>query len=86
MDGVVKWFSEDKGYGFITDRNNKDYYFHVSDIKGALLPEKGQNVHFNTESTPKGYRAKTLFSQRTMPHPIIVWISARTAIRRSYQE
>lgn len=60
MDGVVKWFSEEKGYGFITDKNNKDYYFHVSDVKGALLPEKGQIVYFDAETTQKGYRAKNI--------------------------
>ncbi|EBI3671164.1 cold shock domain-containing protein [Salmonella enterica subsp. enterica] len=60
MDGVVKWFSEEKGYGFITDKNNKDYYFHVSDVKGALLPEKGCNIHFDVEKTSKGYRAKNI--------------------------
>ncbi|EAB5862618.1 cold shock domain-containing protein [Salmonella enterica] len=60
MDGVVKWFSEEKGYGFITDKNNKDYYFHVSDVKGALLPENGQDVHFDSETTQKGYRAKNI--------------------------
>lgn len=60
MDGVVKWFSEEKGYGFITDKNNKDYYFHVSDVKGALLPEKGQIAYFDAEVTQKGYRAKNI--------------------------
>lgn len=60
MDGVIKWFSEEKGYGFITDTNNKDYYFHVSDIRGILLPEKGNNVHFETETSPKGVRARKI--------------------------
>ncbi len=60
MDGVVKWFSEEKGYGFITDKNNKDYYFHVSDVKGASLPENGQDVYFDSEMTQKGYRAKNI--------------------------
>lgn len=60
MDGVVKWFSEEKGYGFITDKNNKDYYFHVSDVKGASLPENGQDVYFDSETTQKGYRAKNI--------------------------
>ncbi|VEA03536.1 cold shock protein [Salmonella enterica subsp. enterica serovar Sanjuan] len=60
MDGVVKWFSEEKGYGFITDKNNKDHYFHVSDVKGALLPRKGQDVYFDAETTQKGYRAKNI--------------------------
>lgn len=60
MDGVVKWFSEEKGYGFITDKNNKDYYFHVSDIKGASLPKNGQDVYFDSETTQKGYKAKNI--------------------------
>lgn len=60
MDGVVKWFSEEKGYGFITDKNNKYYYFHVSDVKGALLPENGQSIHFDVETTKKGYKAKNI--------------------------
>lgn len=49
MDGVVKWFSVEQGYGFITDGNNKDYYFHVSDVKGVLLPKIGHNVSFDAE-------------------------------------
>lgn len=86
MEGVIKWFSEEKGYGFITAANNIDYYFHVSDIKGSLLPEKGQNAHFNAESTSKGHRAKTLLLQRVILHQIIVWIFAKTVIKKSFQE
>ncbi|WP_135410398.1 cold shock domain-containing protein [Escherichia sp. E4385] len=65
MEGVIKWFSEEKGYGFITDKNNKDYYFHVSDINGALLPEKGNNVSFDIEISLKGERArKVIITQK----------------------
>lgn len=60
MDGVVKWFSEDKGYGFITDKNNEDYYFHVSDVKGVLLPVKGQQIYFDAKRTSRGNRAKNI--------------------------
>lgn len=60
MDGVVKWFSEEKGYGFITDENNKDHYFHVSDVKGALLPEQGNVIIFDVKITAKGSRAKNI--------------------------
>lgn len=60
MDGIVKWFSEEKGYGFITDKYNNDYYFHVSDVKGASLPEKTQSVNFDAETTLKGRRAKNI--------------------------
>ncbi|VTP17366.1 Cold shock-like protein [Phytobacter ursingii] len=49
MDGIVKWFSEEQGYGFITDKDNNDYYFHVTNVKGASLPKKGQIVYFDIE-------------------------------------
>lgn len=69
MDGVIKWFSEDKGYGFITDKYNKDYYFHVSDVKGASLPVKAQDVHFDVETTPKGHRAKNIILTKKNASP-----------------
>ena len=50
MDGVIKWFSEEQGYGFITDKNNNDYYFHVTNVKGALLPKNGHSVHFDIKN------------------------------------
>ncbi|WP_233679370.1 cold shock domain-containing protein [Klebsiella oxytoca] len=49
MDGVVKWFSEEQGYGFITDKDNNDYYFHISNVKGTVIPKNSQNVFFDVE-------------------------------------
>ncbi|EHT14894.1 TPA: cold shock domain-containing protein [Raoultella ornithinolytica] len=49
MDGVVKWFSEEQGYGFITDKDNNDYYFHISNVKGTVIPKNSQNVFFDIE-------------------------------------
>ncbi|EPO8269347.1 cold shock domain-containing protein [Raoultella planticola] len=49
MDGIVKWFSEEQGYGFITDKANNDYYFHISNVKGTLIPKNGQYVYFDIE-------------------------------------
>lgn len=46
--GIVKWFNEEKGYGYITNNENKDLYFGVKDIIGAELPERGDIVSFNT--------------------------------------
>ena len=34
MNGKVKWFSPDKGYGFVTGEDTKDYFVHFSEIKG----------------------------------------------------
>ncbi|WP_338667961.1 cold shock domain-containing protein [Pseudodesulfovibrio methanolicus] len=45
LKGKVKWFSNEKGYGFITC-NNDDYYFNVKAIRGAELPPNGSAVSF----------------------------------------
>lgn len=58
--GTVKWFSNDKGYGFITDINNVDYYFSVREIIGATLPANGAKVNFQPIETPKGKQAKAI--------------------------
>ncbi len=44
--GIVKWFSEEKGYGYITDKSSNDLYFGVKDIIGAELPSNGDKVKF----------------------------------------
>jgi CspA family cold shock protein len=55
--GTVKWFSDDKGYGFITpDDAGKDLFVHHSAIAGSgfrSLPE-GAKVSYETEQGPKG--------------------------------
>lgn len=45
-NGIVKWFSADRGYGYITNNENKDLYFGVKDIIGAELPENGDKVSY----------------------------------------
>lgn len=44
--GQVKWFSQERGYGYITNNEKKDLYFGVKDIEGAELPENGDIVFF----------------------------------------
>jgi CspA family cold shock protein len=57
--GVVKWFNNSKGYGFITPENGSDVFVHHSAIQGEGYKslEEGQQVEFNIEKGPKGEQA-----------------------------
>ncbi|MGK5094504.1 cold-shock protein [Deltaproteobacteria bacterium TL4] len=53
QQGKVKWFSTQKGYGFIQQENGQDLFVHHSEIKGKHL-EEGNNVHFEIGQGRKG--------------------------------
>ena len=57
--GKVKWFSNQKGYGFITPENGKDVFVHFSAIQGDGYKtlEEGVEVEFEIENGPKGEQA-----------------------------
>lgn len=59
LNGNVKWFSNDKGYGFIHVPNRDDYYFHVSEVNGAELPGNGDSVSFKPGIGKNGKPAAT---------------------------
>ena len=60
--GKVKWFSNQKGYGFITPESGKDVFVHHSVIQGDGYKslEEGQEVEFDIEQGPKGEQAKNV--------------------------
>ncbi|MGC9521311.1 MAG: cold shock domain-containing protein [Anaerolineae bacterium] len=57
--GIVKWFSVEKGYGFIQRNRGKDLFVHESDIRGRGIRvlHEGQVVEFSVESTTRGPKA-----------------------------
>jgi CspA family cold shock protein len=57
--GTVKWFNDQKGFGFISAEDGKDYFVHFSGIisEGHKSLEEGAKVEFEIESTDKGPRA-----------------------------
>ena len=60
MKGVVKWFNNQKGYGFITPENSdKDVFVHFSSISGDGYKslKEGEQVQFDIKDGPKGEQA-----------------------------
>ena len=61
LTGTVKWFSDEKGYGFITpEGGGKDLFVHHSAIhaEGFRSLQKGARVEFTIGSGPKGPNAQ----------------------------
>lgn len=58
--GTVKWFNDDKGFGFITpDEGDKDLFVHHTGISGDGFKSlsEGQKVEFDEEPGDKGPKA-----------------------------
>ena len=59
VKGKVKWFSNQKGYGFIVPESGPDVFVHHTAIQGEGYKtlQEGQDVEFEIESGPKGSHA-----------------------------
>ncbi|MCC5908911.1 MAG: cold-shock protein [Clostridiaceae bacterium] len=62
MNGTVKWFNAEKGFGFITGEDGKDVFAHFSQINsdGYKSLEEGQKVSFNVVEGAKGPQAESI--------------------------
>jgi len=58
-EGVVKWFNEKKGYGFIKKDDGQDIFVHYSAISGSGFKslQEGESVEFEVVQGPKGLQA-----------------------------
>lgn len=59
MKGTVKWFNNQKGYGFISDEEGKDVFVHYSGLtmEGFKSLDEGQEVEFDVVDGAKGPQA-----------------------------
>ncbi len=60
--GTVKWFSDQKGFGFITQQGGADVFVHYSAITmdGFKTLKEGDQVQFEVAEGPKGLQATTV--------------------------
>ncbi len=60
--GKVKWFNDQKGFGFITGESGQDIFVHHSSIlaEGYRSLKEGDAVEFDLEAGPKGRKASNV--------------------------
>jgi len=64
MNGTVKWFNDEKGFGFITSAEGNDVFAHFSEIQkdGFKKLEEGEEVTFDVTQGAKGPQATNIKS------------------------
>ena len=62
VQGTVKWFNADKGYGFISQEDGEDLFVHYSEIQsnGFRTLEEGATVEFEITEGQKGQQASAV--------------------------
>jgi len=65
LEGTVKWFNPEKGFGFIEREDGEDVFVHFSAIQGSGFKtlEEGQRVQFDIVDGEKGPQAGNVISK-----------------------
>ena len=73
MRGTVKWFNNQKGYGFITDSEGNDVFVHYSglNMEGFKSLDEGQSVTFDVIDAEKGKQAVNVSVVEVIRHQIV---------------
>ena len=60
--GTVKWWNDNKGYGFLSDESGGEFFAHFSAIEGSgfLTLAEGENVEFEAADGPRGPQATVI--------------------------
>lgn len=60
MEGTVKFFNEQKGFGFIKGDDDEDYFIHHTFLENGVQIKEGDKVSFQISKSEKGLQAKSV--------------------------
>jgi len=60
LEGTVKWFNRNKGYGFIKGEDDQDYFVHYTALPEGVVLNEGDKVSFEPVKTERGIQAQEI--------------------------
>ena len=60
MEGIVKWYKREKGYGFVSGEDGEDYFVHMSAIPQGTFIRKDDRISFDPVDTERGKQAQNI--------------------------